>query len=262
MKLANPIKEIKLTGTKPVSITITEISELVELLSVINRSLLRDAQDEGTFRTFDEVFPGVPNTTPVLEKMDLLGKWFGQITRFSPLVNEVILCRAVDIYLRYVTDLLTLIFIAKPETLKSNAEVTFEFVLQHKTIEDLILSLTERKVNELAYKSLADLEKFTTDRFGFPLFDNETQRLLAVRLVETRNLITHSGGIVNKQFKKRLPDSNETIGDKLVESSLEGSLNIAILGQLAEELDKRAIAKFGLQTEEYNLKLRTPVAPA
>src|SRR5271157_4510607 len=53
--------------------------------------------------------------------------------RNEALICEMAVCRVVDNYLTYVSDLLGLIFSARPETLKSSEEVTLEFVLTHRT---------------------------------------------------------------------------------------------------------------------------------
>ncbi len=69
------------------------------------------------------------------------------------LICEMAVCRVVDNYLIYVSDLLALIFSARPETLKSSEVVTLEFVLTNRTTPQLINAIVRRKVDRLLFKS-------------------------------------------------------------------------------------------------------------
>lgn len=54
-----------------------------------------------------------------------------QIDTHSQVLGEMIFCRRVNSFQTYLTELLTLIFEAKPEALKSQKQVTREFCIEH-----------------------------------------------------------------------------------------------------------------------------------
>jgi len=82
----------------------------------------------------------------------------------SGLMYEMALCRAVDGYLTYLTELLAIIFKTRPEILRSSDQVTLDFVLGHPTLPRLVSALVERKVNQLSYQGTRDLARFLEKR--------------------------------------------------------------------------------------------------
>jgi hypothetical protein len=113
---------------------------------------------------------------------------------FYRLMTEMALCRAVDNYLIYLTELLASIFRAKPESLRSGEEVKLDFVLAHPTRAGLIRAIIDRKVNQLSYQGMRDLNQFLSRKLGFELFQNKDALEHAILLVEIRNIIVHARG--------------------------------------------------------------------
>jgi hypothetical protein len=165
-------------------------------------------------------------------------------------LSQMTFCRGVDSFLVYVTNLLTMIFEARPEILKSKQQtVSVDFVLEHLAAEDLIQALVERKVNELSYLGMKDVADFFQRKLHLPLFAEEADLIKATIYVDMRNLITHNRGIVNRIFKQRQPAIPAEIGTQI---EFEDGRKVAeILGFLvycARELDARAAPKFDLET--------------
>jgi hypothetical protein len=52
-----------------------------------------------------------------------------------------------------------LLFTLRPEMLKSNEKVEVQFILEHGSLDELIASITERKVTDLAYKGMKELAR-------------------------------------------------------------------------------------------------------
>jgi hypothetical protein len=116
-------------------------------------------------------------------------------------------------------------------------------------LTDLIRDLAERKVHELSYQSLTELDKYLSEHFKFSLFHNNEQRSHAVRLVDIRNLIVHNRGIVNKLYKKRQPMSTEQIGDRLRYVGSSALEELIFLIDWIADLDIRFYEKFGLPVQ-------------
>jgi len=175
---------------------------------------------------------------------------FGQAKSHVPLMLELTYCRVVDNYLAYVSGLLAAIYQAKPEALKSNDHVTMEFILQHTNLEELLGAITEKKVLEISFKGLMDLDKYISKHLGFPLIDNENDLKRAAVIIERRNLFTHNRGIINRRYLERVPDCSQKVGEKLILDSITTGQDLAFLGQAVVATDRRACQKFGLEVGE------------
>jgi hypothetical protein len=162
---------------------------------------------------------------------------------------EMSFCRGINSFQTYLAELLTMIFKARPETLKSKKMVTREFCVEHFEANDLISALAEQTVNELAYQSLKDLADFFKDTLHLPLFTDDKELENAALNVDIRNLITHNRGIVNRFFLQRHPGYTAPVGAQIVFAN-DGDVG-PILGTFvyfARQLDLRAIKKFKLKT--------------
>jgi hypothetical protein len=161
-------------------------------------------------------------------------------------LTELLLTAAVDNFLTYVSGLLNQIFVERPETLTSNETVRLEEVLQFASMEDLVASLAERRVERLAYQSLDALAANLEKTLGFRLFEDREEQSRATRLVATRNLLTHNRGVANSRFLQQVPDSGYTPGDAIRLVSAEVGSDLDFLTDCARRIDVRAIEKFSL----------------
>ncbi|MDQ3686595.1 MAG: hypothetical protein M3430_13505 [Acidobacteriota bacterium] len=87
-----------------------------------------------------------------------------------PLMAELVLCRSIDNYLVYLSQLLALIFRTKPETLKSGEQERLDFILKHSSMDDLIGALAEKRVDKLAYMGMRDLARYFEEKLGLNCF--------------------------------------------------------------------------------------------
>jgi hypothetical protein len=172
---------------------------------------------------------------------------------YAPTMFELIFCRMVDNYLIYLRDLLALIYQTRPEMLKSSEQVTYEFILQFSTMEDVITGLAEKRANELAYKGFREIVAFW-NKHGLDLFSTSDGLESILRLVETRNILVHNRGIINSIFKKRVPNHLSKIGDR-IKYGEEFYEDAEMLTTSVFDIDARAVNKFGL-----NLVLLRPTA--
>lgn len=170
-------------------------------------------------------------------------------------------CRGVDNFLTYITDLLHAVYVAQPGTLHAKAatrrgevpeSVPLDTILEHATMDDLLASLVERRVNDLSFKGIRALADYLSDRLAFDLFDSQDDLQRAVRIVEIRNLIAHNRGVVNRLFLARVADSDEsTLGQPIV-LDIDRLLNdLNFIVRSAFDTDIRAAEKWGLPTRRF-----------
>jgi hypothetical protein len=171
------------------------------------------------------------------------------LREFRQLILQAMVCRGVDNFLTYISQLLSLIFRTKPETLRSNDQIKVDFALQHTTMNDLVDALAEKKVTDLSYSGMRQLADYIRDRLGLELFADESALERAIFLIEVRNLITHNRSVVNDTFLNKLRASKEPVGkigetlNLEVDSVFDG---ITFLADTVGQIDWRAASKFGL----------------
>jgi hypothetical protein len=130
-----------------------------------------------------------------------------KLSIFYSLLTEMALCCTVDNFFTYLTELLSLVFSSRPETLRSGDQVRLDFVLAHRTRASPIKAIVDRQVNQLSYQGMEDLAQFLSKRLKFKLFPDDVSLNRAILLVETRNIIVHARGIANDTFLRRVASS-------------------------------------------------------
>jgi len=161
-------------------------------------------------------------------------------------IGEALFVRSVDNFLRYLADLLSLIFVTMPETLRSNEQVSLDFILQHSTLDDLVGGLASQKVEKLSRGGTGALFKYFRDSLGFELTFDKAHVTRIVELVEIRNILVHNRGVISTLFKRRLPGYPAEVGQRVrIERDYAGVVRKALL-EAVFDIDKRAIEKWGL----------------
>lgn len=167
------------------------------------------------------------------------------VTRQQMLL-QILLCRAVDGYLTYLSDLLALVFATRPETMRGGEQVSYKDILQFKSMDDLVASLAERKVHELAYKSMRDLAKYMTERCGFDVCETPAALDRITLVIELRNLIAHNRAVINRIFKDRQKDYPGNVGEVVTLDMAQTMGDIDLLAASVADIEARAAAKWCL----------------
>jgi hypothetical protein len=134
-----------------------------------------------------------------------------ELKKHRQFILEVILVRHVENYLNYLSSLLREVFLARPEALRSMEKIEVETVLRHDSIEDLVKTITERKVEALSYSSFADLADYFLEKFHITLV-SDSKRHLFIEAIETRNISVHNRCIINQRFVSRTGGKVERVG--------------------------------------------------
>jgi hypothetical protein len=164
--------------------------------------------------------------------------------RFYGLMAEMALCRVVDNYLCYISELLAMLFRSHPECLKSSEQITLEFVLSHRTRSRLIRAIADRQVNRLSYQGMRDLNEYTSRKLGLPLLVDDSQLSQAIELIEMRNLIVHARGMVNEVFLSRTGGAGRELGSRLSFSFERVRKHADFMTKCVAGLEERAHEKF------------------
>ena len=181
----------------------------------------------------------------------------GPLSRVQARLYEMVFQRLVDQYLTYLAHILALLFRTRPETLhapldegrRADSGIALETILQHETMEELLDTIVDRRVQDLSYRGMADVAKFLRRRLGFDLFESHKDLETAVLMVELRNLLAHNRGVVNETFLSRVGSRSPwKLGARVVLDRDTHENFIGFMERTAADIDHRAIAKWGLPT--------------
>lgn len=124
---------------------------------------------------------------------------------------EILLVRHVENYLNFLSSLLRTVFIARPEVLRSSEKIDLETVFKHSSIDDLVKTVAERKVDSLSYSSFGDLADYFMDKFHLELAQPE-QRPIIIDAIESRNISVHNRCVINQRYIQRTERKNLAVG--------------------------------------------------
>jgi hypothetical protein len=240
-------------GKKPVpTLTVAGARFAVEHSRLLDFVLLFSEARIRRLRSLVEKGPKKQSQTPSSDG-DPVAKeareFLWELDSHEELIHEVVLTRVVDNFLCFITDLLALIYKAKPEMLKSSEQERLDFVFQYSDMDELRTAIAEKRVERLAYLGLRELAEYIKSHMAFDLFPVPADLGKASLIVEFRNVIVHNRGRISAASVRRFPFLKPEIGrrvdlpyDQLRES--RQFLENAVL-----DIDMRATGKFFLKAE-------------
>lgn len=164
-------------------------------------------------------------------------------------LGKLIYIRTIDNFVTYFKEILQEVVIKKPQILKSKETEDLEFILSHESMDSLIKGISDKKIEELFYKGINDIDKFFNTRLGVKIFKDKEEEKVINLLIKQRNLSVHARGRISKSFAKEL-DFEE---GKILEYDLEYVSRInTILYNFLVEMDKEISQKFQLEIVKFN----------
>jgi hypothetical protein len=156
----------------------------------------------------------------------------------------------------YLVDLFVEIAIRKKEVLYSNQkQLTPQEALEPGSPSVIHRLLIEKRKSELTRIGFTGLEETYEKKLNLPIVpstgpepagerDDVRRRLVLMNAV--RNVIEHNSSVVNADFLRLVPDSNWREGESIVITFTELGDALAAVEWAADNLNKRAIAKFAV----------------
>lgn len=147
----------------------------------------------------------------------------------------------------YLADLMLDIYLTHPLTLKSNASVTVEEVLNFNTILEFVEFEANRRIGRLARGSIDAYVETFRRQYQLEVF-TEQEQPRARELFEIRNLYTHQNGRIDLKFLTSNPAITISKGTQH-QMSVDDLLSAAqFLLTIANRIDQAVIAKYQLRT--------------
>lgn len=117
---------------------------------------------------------------------------------------RILFSSCADTFETFMSDLLYEVYLAKPQTLKSEATVTVKDVLDCSDMQDFIARYAKEKLKKLQRGSVKGFIADNRAIKSLSVFD--ASRIEEIeRILQIRHLYTHQNGIVDDRFRKSFP---------------------------------------------------------
>jgi len=164
------------------------------------------------------------------------------------LALEMGLCRCVDNYLCFLSDVVRQIHQWVPKSLGlETTQITVEECLKFSTHDELIRYVIDKKITALSFDSIDRIRTYLKKQVGFDLFASDKVAEQVQLLNAYRNLIVHNRGMVDNRFLKMIEPLVASTYWKVGEQIDFGALNydLTVLNESAKDIDVRLRAKYG-----------------
>lgn len=160
------------------------------------------------------------------------------------ILSRILFSSVVDNFETYLSDLLYEIFLANPQTLKSQQKVTIEEVLTCSDLQEFVKYWAKQKIGKLQKGSVRGFIEDTKQIRDLQILDkleqNEVEKILQIR-----HLYAHRNGIVDEKFLQFFT-SEYLIGSEHQMSIVEIFDKLEYLIDVVNRIDLGAINKYKL----------------
>lgn len=133
--------------------------------------------------------------------------------------------------------------------LNSRDRISYKEIIAFSKMSDLIDYLIDKRINDLTFQSISELNRDFYDKYGFKFFETALRERTIAKVAQRRNLLVHNNGIVNHGYIERTMDGKAKIGRRVPLQN--ASSLIVYLMRVAIEIDARARVKFGLKAVRF-----------
>jgi hypothetical protein len=156
---------------------------------------------------------------------------------------RILFSSCADSFETYLSDLLYEIYLAKPETLKSEATISVREVLECADMQEFISLYAKKKLSKLQRGSVQGFVADNRQISGLGVFNDASQEEVE-KILQIRHLYSHRNGIIDEKFQGYFPNSKLNEEHRMtLEEFLE---KFEYLAQIINALDQVALAKYQL----------------
>lgn len=162
------------------------------------------------------------------------------------ILSRIIFSSIVDNFETYLSDILFEIYLANPETLKSEQMVKVEDVLNCSDIQEFIVFWATQKIGKLQKGSVKGFIAENKQIRDLNIISNQVQKDIE-QILQIRHLYSHRNGIVDDKFIKYFP-LGYCVGNEH-QMSIDDVLDqIDYLSNIIDQIDKASIRKYSLSS--------------
>jgi len=158
---------------------------------------------------------------------------------------RILFSSCADNFEIFMSDLLFEIYLAKPETLKSNATVTVKDVLDCSDMQEFISRYAKEKLKKLQRGSVKGFISDNKQIKSLGVFDAARQAEIE-KILQIRHLYAHQNGLVDDRFREYFPVAN--LNDEYRMTLDEFLTRLEYLAQSIDAVDEAARNDYQLAT--------------
>lgn len=159
------------------------------------------------------------------------------------MLMRILFSSCADTFETFMSDLLYEIYLAKPQTLKSDAPVTVKEVLDCSDMQEFISRYAKDKLKKLQRGSVKGFISDNKAIKSLNVFDATRQEEIE-KILQIRHLYTHQNGIIDEKFRKSFPANK--LNDEYQMTLDEFLHRFEYLAQAIEAVDEAARKDFKL----------------
>ena len=216
-------------------------NKIIQKQSLKEVSLELNAQ-QGTVarKSFVKHYQSIINVLNALEKEDVFKDEEREI------LLRVLFSSCADNFETYMSDLLFEIYLANPQTLKSQEQVTVNEVLNCSDLDDFIVMYARKKISKLQRGSV---KAFLNENKQISILNaiSENEQKEVEKILQIRHLYSHRNGLVDEKFQQYFP---ETILGRRYNLDIDQiAEKLKTLICVVNNIDKSAITKYSLSID-------------
>ncbi|MFA6094314.1 MAG: hypothetical protein WC757_00260 [Candidatus Paceibacterota bacterium] len=144
----------------------------------------------------------------------------------------------------YLSDLLYEIFLAKPETLKSNQQVSIKEVLDCSDLQEFVNYWANKQIGKLQKGSVKGFIQDNRQINELNVITQQVQEKIE-KILQIRHLYSHRNGIVDEKFLQYFTEQFDLNSEHQMSLS-EICDELAYLVNIADQIDSSATSKYKL----------------
>lgn len=187
----------------------------------------------------------------VVKLMDDLGEILYPIDTNKPTDNQegkvltrILFSSLVDNFETYLSDLLYEIYLANPQTLKSQQQVTLEEVLNCSDLQEFVKYFAKQKIGKLQKGSVKGFIKENRQIADLGVLNEASQNEIE-KILQIRHLYSHRNGIVDEKFLQYYAGQYELNSEHQMSIS-DICDKLCYLSEVVQQIDRAAITKYHL----------------
>lgn len=192
---------------------------------------------------YQSVLKMIDNLKPLLYP-DVPSKF--TVVREGKVLSRILFSSVVDNFETYLSDILFEIYLAKPETLKSDQMVKVEDVLNCSDIQEFVTFWAKQKIGKLQKGSVKGFIADNKQIKDLNVIDANEQNEIE-KILQVRHLYSHRNGVIDDKFLKYFP-TGYSYGIEHQMSIDEILDKIVYLTDTVNRIDNTAIQKYSLST--------------
>lgn len=160
------------------------------------------------------------------------------------ILTRILFSSLADNFETYLSDLLYEIFLANPETLKSQKTVTIEEVLNCSDMQEFVHYYANKQISKLQKGSVKGFVEDNSQIKNLNVIDKLTQEEIE-KILQIRHLYSHKNGIVDEKFLQYFSGQFNINSEHIMTiSEILDKLNY--LSKVVNQIDNSAIKKYNL----------------